>query len=200
MLSAIGRAAIRRVVTRGSTTSTRALLTHWQHETGLPRRVLQELRRSYVAASVTKVGEKKAKTTTGKKPSSATRRAKSKTIKSKKPAAKKTKKTKAKAKVKVKTQRKPVSEKTRARKEASDRALLRKELQEQALIAKEPKKAPTNVWRLYMITQLPKKLEGSLTEHVKVISEQYKNLSIDEKEVDRYPGILSALLILPPET
>lgn len=183
MLSSIGRAAIRRVVTRGSTTSTRALLNQRQRETSLSPFVVQVLRRSYVAASSTTVGSKKAKATSTK---SAPKRASSKKRTSKKPVAKKTRKikpkTKAKAKPKVKKLRKPVSEKSRARKEASARLLLRKGLYEQALIGKEPKKAPSNIWSLYISSQLPKKLDGTLADHIKAISEQYKNLSLEEKE------------------
>lgn len=207
MLSSIGRAAIRRLVSSGSATAPRHISVSRipVNSVGHGRSVFRALsttpaqskaavateiekaptKRATKKPAATKAPAKKAATKTTKKAATTTKA--TKTAKPKVAAAAKSKaKPKAKAKVKAKAKPKPKGkprakpidpEKLKKKKELIEKRELRK-----AALFTEPKQLPTNAWTCFIVEKINGK-EGSLEGRMRVLAPEFKALPASEIEV-----------------
>ncbi|KAI0383840.1 hypothetical protein F5Y04DRAFT_249830 [Hypomontagnella monticulosa] len=176
MLSSIGRAAISRVVSTASVTSSRRITVSWLAANHL--RPGRSSVRCFAAPARAKTSATAARAT---KPTATKERTKSTKATKSKTASKKT--TKAKSKSKPKPKPKKTGRKRKALSPERKALLERRELKKKALFS-EPKNLPDTEWTVFFGDWI-KQTTGShddMKTKLKGISEAFKNLSTSESQ------------------
>ena len=165
MLTSVGRAAVRRVLTRAATPTAASVPRSLAIRSAVPSR-------SFVSSALARFPEKGSVTTAAKK---------TKTTKAKKATGTTKKKTAAAKKPKAKP--KPRKVLTPEQKET----LLVRQLKKEALLSSGPERVPSSAWRLF-VAQKFGGTTGSFTDGRQAeLAQQYKNLSASEMEVSFWP-------------